>query len=195
MRVFAPTVLVIFMVVLPVRAQAVSFDDLQEGEDVLEYYNGGFGSLGSGPGDPFGLSFTPGWIAFSPDVYGPDGKAAHIGPGVSIVSLHTTWATSIQFYYLGDPLTVNLYDQEGGLGTLLDTRDLAGQPGFDPMFRKLDTTFRSAVFISSGSNIIDTLVFSEEGEPPRILPEPGTLGLSLLSMGFLSLRALLSTRR
>jgi hypothetical protein len=58
---------------------SLSFNELQFGEDVLEYYNGGFGGAGSGPGPAFGVSFTPGLIAVEGDVYGdPDGKAAEL---------------------------------------------------------------------------------------------------------------------
>ena len=61
----------------PLGGFSLSFNELQFGEDVLEYYNGGFGGAGSGPGPASGISFTPGLIAVAGDVYGdPDGKAA-----------------------------------------------------------------------------------------------------------------------
>jgi hypothetical protein len=58
---------------------SLSFNELQFGEGVLEYYNGGFGGAGSGPGPAFGVSFTSGLTAVEGDVYGdPDGKAAEL---------------------------------------------------------------------------------------------------------------------
>jgi len=60
-------------------ATTISFDQLQAGEDVLNYYNGGLGSMGSGPGPSAGVIFSPGWIAGPPDAYSaPGGKSAAI---------------------------------------------------------------------------------------------------------------------
>lgn len=51
----------------------LDFGGLQDTEQVLSYYDGGFGSLGSGPGPDFGITFTPSFIAImAVPPYGPD---------------------------------------------------------------------------------------------------------------------------
>lgn len=54
--------LVILLTVSAMNASASSFGlnfgGLNDGEEVLNYYNGGFGSQGSGPGPNFGITFT-----------------------------------------------------------------------------------------------------------------------------------------
>jgi hypothetical protein len=41
----------------------LNFGGLQNNEEVLNYYNGGAGSLGSGPGANYGITFTPSFVA------------------------------------------------------------------------------------------------------------------------------------
>jgi hypothetical protein len=65
---------IIGLLVLAANAKAgpvttISFDALQTGEDVLNYYNGGFGSMGSGPGPSLGVIFLAGWIVGPPSVF------------------------------------------------------------------------------------------------------------------------------
>jgi len=59
----------------------LDFGGLQDGEEVLTYYDGGFGSLGSGPGPNFGITFSPTFLAIS-DIppYGPDIVGQAAGP-------------------------------------------------------------------------------------------------------------------
>ena len=97
----------------------ISFDQLTVGEDVLNYYNGGLGSLGTGPGPSDGVIFSPGWIVGPPDVYSnPSGKSAAIS-GVATVDIPGGWSGPTSFYYLGAGGTVSFYSQENGLGTLV----------------------------------------------------------------------------
>jgi hypothetical protein len=70
------------------QGATLSFDQLQVGEEILEYYNGGLGSNGTGPGPSFGVSFTSVWTVSPPDVYGAaDGKSAAVS-GTGIVNFH-----------------------------------------------------------------------------------------------------------
>src|SRR6266852_6228749 len=81
---------------------SLSFNELQFGEDVLEYYNGGFGGAGSGPGPAFGVSFTPGLIAVEGDVYlDPDGKAAELDAPEVIMNVSGGFSGIVKFYVLG----------------------------------------------------------------------------------------------
>ena len=50
----------------------LNFSGLQNNEEVLSYYNGGTGSLGSGPGPSYGITFSPSFVAIaSAPPYGP----------------------------------------------------------------------------------------------------------------------------
>lgn len=50
--------------ILPASAGILTldFNSLQVGEEVLGYYNGGFGSLGDGPGPMDGVTFTSDFV-------------------------------------------------------------------------------------------------------------------------------------
>jgi hypothetical protein len=52
----------------PLAGVSLGFDGLQDGEQVLDFYNGGFGGLGSGPGPMFDVSFTPGLAADATEI-------------------------------------------------------------------------------------------------------------------------------
>ena len=187
MRSFAPSFLIAGILALTASAKAgivtISFDGLESGEDVLGYYNGGFGSEGSGPGPTLGVIFAPGWIAGPPDVYGyVDGKSALIS-GTATMNVPDGWSGAVSFYYLGAPLVVGFYDQQNGLGTLVGILSLGGDLEFNPAGADLPL-FRSAVFSSSGDRI-DALT-----EGAFVTPEPDTAQLLLLAVGVFSLIAL-----
>jgi hypothetical protein len=124
----------------------ISFDQLQVGEDVLNYYNGGMGSMGSGPGPADGVIFSAGWIAGLPDAYNaPGGKSVAIS-GTATVNVPPGWVEPTSFYYSGGPLTVSYYSQPNGLGTLLGTRSEPGSPFFSQRartFHSFDQRFSS----------------------------------------------------
>ena len=169
----------------------ISFDGLQTGEDVLNYYNGGFGSLGSGPGPSLGVMFSPGWIVSPPDVYDePGGKSAYINRSATM-NMPNGWSGLVSFYYLGGPLVVDFYSGPGGTGNLVQTLSLPGSDVFDPDGDKIPF-FESAVFQSSGDRI-DALTHGAQ-----VIPEPSTLQLFLLGIlgiGALQLTALRWNRR
>ena len=191
MKTHASTFLIVAMLITTPGAEAAiistSFDQLQVGEDVLEFYNGGFGSLGTGPGPHLFISFGPGWIAGLPDNYGvPGGKSAGLST-VAVVNLHQGFAGLTGFYYTGAPLVVDFYDQESGLGTLVREFSLPpafGGVNFGGVAGGNVPFFKSAVFRSTG-NRIDQLTFGS-----TVVPEPSTLEFSLLGVAVLSLAGL-----
>ena len=112
MRRYALRFLLVAIVFTVVNAKAdlfsfsLSFNELQFGEDVLEYYNGGFGGAGSGPGPAAGISFTPGLIAVAGDAYqDPDGKAAELDAPEVIMNVSDGFSGLVQFYLLGGQST------------------------------------------------------------------------------------------
>jgi hypothetical protein len=157
----------------PLGGFSLNFNELQFGEDVLEYYNGGFGGAGSGPGPAFGVSFTSGLIAVEGDAYqDPDGKAAELDASEVIMNVFVNVFDGttglVNFYLLGGPIEVAFYDELDGLGNLVGT---ISSPGSEPVNDTL-TQFHSAVF--SGTTRIDQLLGGPPGGP-LLLPEPSTL--------------------
>jgi hypothetical protein len=153
----------------------ISFDALASGEDVLEYYDGGSGSLGSGPGPAMGVSFLPGWIVSPPDVYSTPGGKSVAFTGSATINFHQGWAGITSFYYLGSDLTVSFYDAEDGLGNLLDTLSLHPSATFLPAGGDV-STLRSAVFTSTGGRI-DALT-----NGAQVIPEPAGFILSMIGL-------------
>ena len=94
--------------------------------------------------------------------------------GLVAFNIPDGWLGLTGFYYLGGPLTVRFYEEEGGLGSLVGTLDLPGSVDFDATGGAFPL-FRSAVFDSASGNRIDTLI---NGGLP--IPEPGSLELALV---------------
>jgi hypothetical protein len=170
---------------LPCRGNAIiAFDQLQVGEDVLSYYDGGFGSLGTGPGPADGAIFSPGWIVGPPDVYGlPSGKSAAIS-GTAVLNIPAGWSGDTSFYYLGSGGVVSFYDRENGLGALIATLDLPPESNFFPAGED-PRLFQSMVFTMTGPTSIDALT-----NGGFVVPEPVTLKLLLCGVTVLGLAAL-----
>jgi hypothetical protein len=162
----------------------VSFDELNIGEDVLEYYNGGNGGDGTGPGPDFDISFSSGWIAGPPDVYwdSSSGNSVEIS-GLGFINMHSGWSGMTSFYYSGGDLVVDFYDQERGLGNQVGTWILPGQTDFSAWGEAVPLFF-SAVFNSSGGNRIDALTSGA-----AVVPEPASLMLFGIGLGVIGLAA------
>jgi hypothetical protein len=180
----------IVFTVVNAKADGLSFNELQFGEDVLEYYNGGFGGAGSGPGPAFGISFTSGLIAVAGDVYGePDGKAAELDAPEVIMNVFGGFSGMVTLYVLAGPININFYDELNGLGNLVGT---ISSPGFNAVGETLPE-FHSAIFAGApGTTTIDPLVLAvpTPGGPPSgpLTPEPSTLLLVVTAIGLIGIR-------
>src|SRR5690242_997913 len=65
----------------------LDFGGLQDHEEILNYYDGGLGSLGSGPGPDFNLTFTPSFLAIqATPPYGPPRVGLLNGPSATMDS-------------------------------------------------------------------------------------------------------------
>jgi len=189
MRSSAPALLIVGILALTAIARAgivtISFDQLKSGEDVRDFYNGGFGNAGSGPGPSLGVIFAPGWIAGPPDFYrDPEGKSAAISE-ITTMNVPDGWSGIVSFYYLGGALVVDFYEEQNGVGPQVGTLNLLAVGEFLPAGNGDLPLFRSAVFRPSSGNRIDALT-----NGMFVIPEPGTAQLLLLAVGVFSLRAL-----
>ena len=166
----------------------ISFDGLASGESVLEYYNGGLGGNGSGPGPALGVSFSSDWIAGAPDVYLVPGGKSVAFTGTATINFHQGWSGMTSFYYAGNDLTVSFYEGENGLGNLVANLGPLGPSQvscfsiFCPTGRDVGP-FHSAVFVSSGVRI-DALT-----NGAQVIPEPAGLTLTILGLAILGLAA------
>lgn len=151
----------------------LSFDGLQPNEGVAEFYNGGFGSLGSGPGPGLGVSFSPGWTLTPAGLPPPAIQAS----GMAIVNIHGGWVGTTSWYALtGNGVAVRFFDQEDGLGSLIGALTIGPAAFFTPAGATLPM-FRSIVFDSMGTYQVDTLV-----NGAFVVPEPETWRLVAFGM-------------
>ncbi|HZQ51026.1 MAG TPA: hypothetical protein VFB14_02460 [Bryobacteraceae bacterium] len=143
---------------------SVTFDGLKSGEQVLEYYAGGFGSEGSGPGPSFGISFTNGLAADSTVIaFGPSGLVT--APSLTM-TLSAPWSGGVSFYFTGSG-QISFYSGPDATGTLLATDALIYPPFFP--FGGNPGSFESAVFLPSGTGPLrlDSISFGA-----TVIPEP-----------------------
>jgi hypothetical protein len=112
------------------RAQYVlTFEGLQQNEEILNYYNGGQGSLGSGPGPSYGVTFGTSALAlrsgnFSSNPTPPTVLYFLSGSG-AVMSVPAGFTTGFSFYYAGSVTgSVTVWDQTGATGNLLATVNL-----------------------------------------------------------------------
>src|SRR5579859_1825093 len=125
---------ILLMAVVTASADQLDFSDLQIGEEVLGYYNGGFGSLGTGPGPNLGVTFTADFVTVAT---GLPFQAEELTSASGIMDVLHGFNGTLSFYYTNsgpDDGAVNLYSGLDGSGSLLGTIALFAQatPDFTP---------------------------------------------------------------
>lgn len=149
-RVFAVAVVAAFPVAwlatapASVHGQVLTFEGLQHNEEVLDFHNGGTGSLGSS-GPNYGISFSSAALAIideddDPAATGrfennPSGITAvsFVFPSPSLVmNVLAGFTTGFSFFYSADlPATVSVWSGLDGTGVLLASLDLEAQHDVD----------------------------------------------------------------
>ena len=183
------TVLCMFLFVLgasPVYAvpngASLTFDGFLNDETILTYYMGGFGSLGSGPGPAFGITFTPGLVADPTRLlFGP---SARITGTSATMNLDSAFPGRVSFYFTGNG-TVSFFSGQNGSGTQLSSFGLVSMSL--PITNTFGATllpFQSAVFTPAvGSTLrLDSISFGIQ-----VVPEPSTAMLLLTGLGLVSI--------
>ena len=183
------TVLCMFLFVLgasPVYAvpnlASLTFDGFLNDEAILTYYMGGFGSLGSGPGPAFGITFTPGLVADSTPIF--FGPTARITGTSATMNLDSAFPGLVSFYFTGNG-TVSFFSGQNGSGTQLSSFGLVSMSL--PITNTFGATllpFQSAVYTPSvGSTLrLDSISFGVQ-----VIPEPSTAMLLLTGLGLVSI--------
>ncbi len=129
----------------------VTFDNLQVGEQVLSFYDGGFGGNGSGPGPSYGVSFTDGLAADSAQF--AFGQSARLTAPMVTMNLDNPWDKVISFYFRGSG-AVRFYSGPDASGSLQGFYQLSGVDAFGVT----PGTFRSVVFSGAGLQL-DSITF------------------------------------
>jgi hypothetical protein len=134
----------VVLLVAAVAAHAASitltFEGLKDQEEILNYYNGGTGSLGSGPGPNYGIAFGADSLALISAAHGGSGNFTYSpsgdtiafflsGPG-DIMDVAAGFDTGFSFFYTSPYYTgsVTVWDGLDGTGTLLATLNLGLTP-------------------------------------------------------------------
>jgi PEP-CTERM motif len=186
-------------------------------EQVLNYYDGGYGGDGSGPGPNYGIVFGSDSLACSGQPGGvcntamiPGGPGANAlfflsGPG-DVMNVAAGFNTGFSFYYSApfDTGVVTVWSGQNGTGTLLATLNLAlttngsGTAGcygtnycpYDPTGVSFSGTAESVVFSGTANYIAFADITLGASSP---VPEPMTL--SLLGAGLIGAGALRFRRK
>jgi hypothetical protein len=200
----------------------LTFDGLQDEEEVLNYYDGGFGSLGSGPGPNYGITFNSDALALIEDQDGGSGNFAGVPEGdTSLAFLSGSAATmnvpagftaGFSFYYsaIHDSGTINVWSGLNDTGTLLTTLTLPVTPSevgsnpectmadeeFCPFFA-FGVTFSGTAMSVDFSGTENQIGFDNitlgSAVPGSGTPEPVTS--SLLAIGLVSFAAISRRQR
>jgi hypothetical protein len=195
-------------------AATLSFDTLQDGEKVKNYYNGGFAGLGTGPGPMYGVTFSvesfryayasKPQAAIDPSPSPPNSLAWPGEDGMSF-NVEDGFISAMSFSYRtrwSQQSAVILYEGLDRTGRILAQFDLPKTnnaiPGdnvspahWTPITLRFTGIARSAQF--KGRWIVDNIVLLSDSKPApgratQRIPEPPTS--ALLVLGFLGLLAL-----
>ncbi len=185
----------------------------QSYEEVLNYYAGGFGSLGLGPGPNYGITFSSNAIVGAPSPYTnsndippqPNGQLLFFLTGTGdIMNSSTGFSTGFSFEYSAPYYTgsVTVYDGLNGTGSVLASLFLPTTTSgggtcsttYCPYFAD-GIGFSGVAHSVVWSGTADYIAFAEittNSVTPGGTPEPSTWAMMLLGfagLGFAGYRA------
>src|SRR5713226_4467042 len=161
---------------------SLDFNDLQVDEEVLGYYSGGLGSLGTGPGPDLGISFTSDFVTVPFGVFGPPDLSEQLTSDSGTMNVAAGFSGGFSFYYAnmsGVPGSLLLYSGLNGTGSLVGSLLLPDNGGFEATGLEQLIPFESAVFSGNGL-MLDNITFAPGGE--LVLPEPSSINLLCIGL-------------
>ncbi len=191
----------------------LTFEGLQNQEEVLNYYNGGMGSLGTGPGPSDGITFNSDALAIINDDNGGNGNFAgnpsgdtalfFLSGSAATMDVPAGFTTGFSFFYSAVNVggTINVWSGLDDTGTLLTTITLPVTPsqvGSNPACTNPSEFF--CPFVPLGVNFSGTAMSVDFGgtenqiafdditlgsATPGTTPEPASLGMIGLGMAAL----------
>ncbi|MEO8813213.1 MAG: PEPxxWA-CTERM sorting domain-containing protein [Caulobacteraceae bacterium] len=187
----------------------LGFDQLNGGsnEGPLNYYNGGLGSLGTGPGPNDGIVFSANTITGCVHPFACANTNSALAPsapnvifflsgGADTMDVAAGFNTGFSFFYssVNVPGVVNVWSGLDGTGTLLASLNLpvtptAGDPGcggqpFCPYF-KAGVSFAGTAMSVDFGGTANQIAFDDItlGSANPGVPEPASWALMLLGVG------------
>ena len=130
------SILLVSAAFAPARAQTMTFEGLKDGEQILNYYNGGLGNLGSGPGPNYGVVFGSSAVTYIESAHGGTGNfqnepspttvTTFLSGGGAVMNVAGGFTTGLSFYYAAAvfPGVVTVYSGPNATGTVLATLTL-----------------------------------------------------------------------
>lgn len=167
--------------VVTASADQLDFNNLQIGEEVLGYYNGGLGSLGTGPGPTLGITFTNDFVTVAQGVFGPPFQAEELTSASGIMDVPAGFSGPFSFYYInsGPDSSVNLFSGLDGGGSLLDTIALPTSPTFNAVGTVETLPFESAIFTGNANELVVDNITLGGG---LVIPEPSSMSLLFIAL-------------
>jgi len=156
---------------------SLDFNNLQIDEEVLGYYNGGLGSLGTGPGPDLGITFTSDFVTVPFGVFGPPDLSEQLTSDSGTMNVAGGFSGGFSFYFdtlFAGPGSLLLYSGLDGTGSLVGSLPLPEHGGFGATGLEQLIPFESAVFSGNGL-MLDNITFGPFGF--LVTPEPSSITL------------------
>jgi hypothetical protein len=170
----------------------LTFNELKIAEGALNFYNGGLGSSGTGPGPSLGVTFTPDFATVTGGVIFPTPfslQSEQLTSSSGTMNVLGGFSGQFSFYYIASQnSSAELFSGLNGAGSVVGVIPLpvmSSTPWF-PAGGNFGA-FESVVFTGSGLTV-DNVTFGG-----LVLPEPFTV--TLLPAGFTFLFAVAKLRR
>jgi hypothetical protein len=201
----------------------LTFEGLQNFESVDQFYNGGTGSLGSGPNTNFGIQFSNAVAFIDADAGGtgnfggepsPSTAITFLGAGSTTMNVAAGFDTGFSFYYsaIVAPGVVRVWSDLNGTGTILAELALPLTPAsgamdptgqfspFLPFGVAFDGIAHSVDFSGTADQIgFDNVTLGAERPlgPDQAAPVPGSLlllGAGLAAAGLVARRRIATSK-
>jgi hypothetical protein len=178
----------------------LTFDGLQQEEPILNYYNGGFGGDGSGPGPNYGITFSSNSLALNSGNFGnnpsPPGIAFFLSGGGDLMDVAGGFNTGFSFYYAAYTAgSVSVWSGLDGTGTELANLALPVTPNAAYDWIPIGVSFAGTALSVNFGGAANEIGFDNVtlgASTPGGVPEAPTWAMMMLGfagLGFAGYRA------